>query len=411
MSDVKKQHMKVCGSYEPVIDLSLDGIQECKSSSLSADIYSVSFKNCKTVYPIKIIRSFNKFKPDEQEILKSVLKDINSNVLKIRTCVCDNPKRSFIRSALSHGASFAYEYCESRAEYIVSTALDNKRRGQLAWPFSTYDGPRRTIEKIKNITEKIENGENLSRDEAKCFYGTSPLLSQNDFHFIFDIPSEYMHSGCLGQVKRLLELTFNVGERRDRNTTRKLSEPSEYNKYISTVKVTREFSRRQRHLDFGVFKAQDFRNVILFFYPIVLQCIGDNYKKEKRIWLQLAYVMRSCVLPNRQFNSISKNVLKKTTKSFYRSFEALYGKKNCTYSVHQMASHSLEIRGDDPMTEKSAFKFENFYAEVRNLFQPGTISPTKQIIQNCFMKRIQEPHNCVKSIFFMLKKKARKTIH
>ena len=124
--------MSACGSYQPVIDFSLDGIQECKSSSLSADIYSISFKGCKTVYPIKIIRTFNKFKVDEKKILKEVIADFNLNILRINCCVCDNPKRSFIRYALSHGASFAYEYCESKAEYIVSSAMHKKRTSCLA---------------------------------------------------------------------------------------------------------------------------------------------------------------------------------------------------------------------------------------------------------------------------------------
>lgn len=67
-------------------------------------------------------------------------------------------------------------------------------------------------------------------------------------------------------------------------------------------------------------------------------------------------------------------------------------------------NHVLDIRGDEPLTERSAFKYENFYSEVRNLFQPGTISPSKQILQNCFMKRTLENHTCKKSIFYDIEK-------
>ena len=111
--------------------------------------------------------------------------------------------------------------------------------------------------------------------------------------------------------------------------------------------------------------------------------------------------MRSCVLPNKEFEKISPIVITNTAKSFYKNFDSVYGKKNCTYSVHIIASHILKIKGDKPLTSKSAFKYENFYAEMKNLFQPGTIAPAKQVIQNCYIKRQLENHNCEKSIFFL----------
>ena len=75
-----------------------------------------------------------------------------------------------------------------------------------------------------------------------------------------------MHLGCLGVVKRLIELTFNIGESRKRVTKRKLSDANLFNSLMSSVQVAREFSRRCRQLNFGVFKAQEFRNIILFFF-------------------------------------------------------------------------------------------------------------------------------------------------
>ena len=67
----------------------------------------------------------------------------------------------------------------------------------------------------------------------------------------------------------------------------------------------------------------------------------------------------------------------------------------------------LQIRGKDPLTETSAFKYEIFYSELRNLFQPGTLSPSKQILENCYMKRMLENHNCKKSIFLDVEKKGK----
>ena len=406
MKDVKDHHMRTCRNFDHTLDLSLDGIQECKSSSLSADVFTVSFHGCRTVYPLKIIRPINKFKLNQQVYLKQVIDDIIDNDCLISAAIGDSPKRSFFRCALGCGSSFGCEYCESRAEYIV---FKNKagKKGHLAWPVSTANGPPRTMEKIREITERLRNGEELTREECKGFWGTSHFLNLENFSFIDSIPTEYMHLGCIGVVKRVLELSFNVGSNRDRITKRKLSEASLYNKEIADVKVCREYSRRVRNLDFGVMKTQEFRNVSICFFPIVLKCIPDNYPREQKLWLQLTFIMRACILPNAEFEQIPKTIIESTALSFYKNFQSLFGERNCSYSIHLIGSHITQIRGDLPFTERSAFKYENFYAELRNLFQPGTISTSKQILKNCYMKRILENHNCVKSIFYDVESQGR----
>ena len=405
MEDVIEIHKKVCPHFQKKLDFSLDGIQECKSSSLSADVYSVSFHGCRTVYPVRIIRPINKFKVDDQHHIRQVLDDINENECLLDTAVGDNPKRSRMRCALAHGSSNACEYCEGKAVYI--TDISGKKKGQLAWPASTADAPLRTLQNIIEITEKLKNGEDLTRDERKGFWGTSHFLYQNNFHFIEDIPAEYMHSACIGGGKRLVELTFNVGETRDRVTKRKLSDAADFNQKMSLIKVFREFSRRIRNLDFGVFKAQEFRNIILFFFIIVVDCIPNDCTREKKIWFQLAYILRACILPNNEFEKVQTSSIHNSSKAFYKNYEAVYGPKNCTYSIHLIANHILQIKGNKPLTSKSAFKYENFYSELRNLFQPGTISPSKQILTNCYMKRQLENHNCEKSIFYDTEKSGR----
>ena len=42
---------------------------------------------------------------------------------------------------------------------------------------------------------------------------------------------------------------------------------------------------------------------------------------------------------------------------------------------------------------------------MRNMFQPGTVSPLKQIIQNCYVKRILEHHHCEKTVYYCPEKK------
>ena len=447
---------------EPIVQLSLDGVQESKSSVTSLDTYSVKFNHCRNIYPIAIIRPCDRYKYDDQAEFKNILQRLNANGIIIDCAIGDNPKRSFFRCAKCFGAKNGCEYCQNCAvsysgslktlniierkfdlqerrilnqiEEIQSNQeiphdteqimelrallkenekekkeeIRKKCRKQLTWPSSTMEGNLRTVENITAITEEIERNPDIVKSDpefCKGIKGRSLLLDQPAFHIIHDVPCEYMHSTCIGVGKRVVELTFKVGENRERLTNRKLSHPKLFNDIIRLVQLPRECSRRCRSLDFGVMKASEFRNIIIFFFPIVLDCIEDDYQDEKRIWLHLAFMIRACVIPNNEFRNVNKDLVQSACVNFYKLYEHSFGMKNCTYSIHVVISHLLKIRGNMPLTHRSAFKFESFFSEMRELFHPGTVSPLKQILSNCFVKRLLEFHTCEKQTFFSAEKK------
>ena len=310
--DIVKIHRSKCPNFSLTAQVSIDGVNECRSNTNSLDVYSTRFSGCRVVYPIQILRPIGKYRLDYQKYLDNFLFDICSNCL-IHSFIGDNPKRSQVRASKSHSGYYACEYCESKGELlntqdqclqnkkselerqknIISPQLEqaignnneeeiqsltailksikdaikslNKKKNHIVWPSSTKNGIERTTETVTEITDKLESGEILSRDEAKGIVGRSLFLDIPYFKYTHDIPVEYMHGTCLGVVKKLVELTFNVGESRQRNTNRKLSSAAEFNLLMSFVKVVREFSRGARNLDFAVMKAQEFRNLLLFF--------------------------------------------------------------------------------------------------------------------------------------------------
>ena len=140
------------------------------------------------------------------------------------------------------------------------------------WPFSTMSGPLRTLNKIHDITMAIITGQNsdaeseeLSREEKVGIVGPSVLFHQPHFNMINNLPAEYMHLVALGVVKRLLELTFKLREVRPKLSKRPLTHPKYFNEKIRDIRVPREFSRRCRQLDLSIMKAQELRNILLFF--------------------------------------------------------------------------------------------------------------------------------------------------
>ena len=280
---------------------------------------------------------------------------------------------------------------------------EQKSRKMTVWPPSTANQELRTKEKILEIVLKIEeeeNGDNdpLTKDEKKGVVSHSVLLDLDYFDFVNNIPPEYMHLVCLGVVKRMTELTFNVGINRTRVTNRKLSSTKLFNDLMSTTKLLSEFSRRSRDLDFAVYKAEEFRNMILFFFPHVLSCI-EKPAKERELWLYLAFMIRSCTIPDSEFFNVSVHHISQTCIKFYVLYEKVFGPSNCSYSIHVLCCHLIQIRQLGPLTYTSAFKFESFYGEVRNSYYPGTPNSLKQIFEAIMLKRSLSVHKCEKSIY------------
>lgn len=400
-------------------------------------------KNCQVIYPLKVIRPLPKVKVDHRKHLSDLIKSIHNSGGIIEHYIADNLKRATARECLNHAAAFPCEYCFTKGvRFCPNHKNDPKRqfklirdklssipeneelkditkqidlaekkvqvskRSHIVWPSSTFGGDPRTKDNMLEIACEIQarGRENVPIDEAKGVKGKSPLFDIPGFDFVRDCPTEYLHSTCLGVVKSMVKLTFNVSESGwERVTKRKLSSPKEYNLQMKKVKSTREFSRRNRELDFAVMKAQEFRNMLIVYFPNVIHCIEPN-AKERKLWLMFAYVIRACILPNDEFKKVEPlDSIMEITQEFYVLYEQLFGPRNCTYNTHIVGSHLIEMRVHGPFTETSAFGFESFYGELRNSFTPGTQSTLLQCMKKILLKRTIGYHNCKNTIYYSSK--------
>ena len=393
-----------------------------------------------------MIRPLHKNSVDKRRHLSEVLNDIRINDLRVLQYIADKIKRSEAKECKSHSAWYACEYCygkgvkimlrdnvkarqkieqqialiqeninqiesepatqerDNQIENLVSLRNELRaslnaftRKSNILWPFSTMHAQNRSRNSILEIVEKIERQEMLTIDQSKGVMGRSLLLDVPDFNYVYDAPAEYLHLACLGVTKQMVNLTFSCGPTRPRITKRKLCSPSDFNKLMLKTKVTHEFSRRARSLDFAVYKGQEFRNLALFFFPLVIECIQPG-SKEITLWLIFAYMLRSTVIPSNEFSQIDIGFVQNCCEKFYQLFENLFGELNCPYNLHVFCSHLMEIRTHGPLTETSAFKFESFYGELRRSFQPGTISSLKQMMKTVLLKRSLSNHHCQNNI-------------
>lgn len=275
-------------------------------------------------------------------------------------------------------------------------------KSKLTFPPRTMNARPRTVTAIRRIVNSIEEGteESLDKNYLKGIKKRSVMLDQPNFDMVTDLPTEYMHLVCLGVVKRMCEFTYKLGKKRNRVTKRKRSDPQLFNILIQAILVPREFPRRIRNMDSSSLKALEYRNILLFLFPIVLENIDKKFKKERQLWLALVFMIRSCVIPNEEFENVNKETIGKASELFYNLTYELFGQENCIYSFHVLPSHLMKIRGNVPLSERSAFCFESFYSEMKNLFKSGTNSPLKQILTNTYMKRQLQHHTCQKSVYY-----------
>ena len=145
--------------------------------------------------------------------------------------------------------------------------------------------------------------------------------------------------------------------------------------------------------------GKEIRNIILFYFPLIIKCIQPN-EKERKLWLQFSYVIRACILPNNKFRVMNLNDIAETCQKFYELFSKLLGDRNCTYYTHVVCGHLIEMRYHGPLTFTSAFGFESFYGELRNSFTPGTQSTLKQCLEKVYLKRNLSYHCCQNSNLF-----------
>lgn len=140
--------------------MSIDGVSESKSTSISLDVYSIKFDGCRDVFPIKIVRPIQKGLINHQEQFACVLNDLIENSIKLSAVVADNPKRSFIRNSMQFSSTFGCEYCFSAGVPFKSTNQE-----EASALLVKMEQQRTYIsQQIENLLETV--GED--NDQVKC---------------------------------------------------------------------------------------------------------------------------------------------------------------------------------------------------------------------------------------------------
>ena len=158
--------------------------------------------------------------------------------------------------------------------------------------------------------------------------------------------------------------------------------PYEVDKMLCALKVPTEFSRKTRHLRDGM-KAEEYRNLSLFFYPVLVARIET--KGIRTIWLRFCYLMRLYCASEVEFLQTDSRHRIEIAQDLIKGIFHHYGSVVGTYNLHGLL-HLEEIRRHGPLPLTSAIPFEGSFSHVRKAFRPGTPSIPKQIVSEMYVR-------------------------
>lgn len=91
-------------------------------------------------------------------------------------------------------------------------------------------------------------------------------------------------------------------------------------------------------------------------------------------------------------------------QKFVEEFESLYGERQLSYNVHQMLHLNLSIRRWGPLSQNSAFQFENFIGNISKMVH-GSKHISQELINNIKVSQgLQLLQNKVESMKFLFQR-------
>ncbi len=364
------------------LDISVDGVPENKSAGRSVDILSVRFVGCRAIYCLAVLQPTRRGLGIEDDVvLEHFLRDLQESGLRLRRVIADAPKRALLQGLKQHSALYACPYCVAKKENGV-------------FPSRSFGAPARTSADVRAISRRLTD-DDFSSDEDRdeiCMgvKKISPLITL-DIDLVRDVPAEPMHLIHLGVVRKMINLTYSSGSASAKQVSFRRASDAPLNEILLRTKSLRRFSRFTRRLDTANYKAEEYRNCILAFWPAFVNTAPQDVTT---CWILTVYIVRAVNLPNDALRELDEKInLERTIRLWYETFERSFGARNCTYNVHVL-SHLLTIRAVAELFELSAVDYEDHYNLLKRSYRPGTVAVGTQALLNTHLSKLYGRHNC-----------------
>lgn len=268
----------------------------------------------------------------------------------IHKFTCDAPARAYIKCVKSHGGYSSCDKCIEIGEY--------------------YDG--RVILRGTNARKRTDKSFVDQLDEDHHM-GISPLIKL-PLGLVTQFPNDYMHSVCLGVVRKLL-YTWISGSLSVRLCSRDVTSLSEHLLSLK-IHVPLEINRKPRELsELARWKASELRSFLIYLGPLVLKNILHTAMYEHFLLLHCGITI---LLSKKHIEKIGTDLANEFISVFVNHCEKLYSKKFYVYNVHSLCHLSIDVDNYGPLDNFSAFCFENYLGKLKKIIKKPN-QPLQQI--------------------------------
>lgn len=225
---------------------------------------------------------------------------------------------------------------------------------------------------------------NRNRENEEYHKGDSPLESLPDLDMIHQFPIDFMHTVCLGVVKRLLLFIKSNGPPSCRLPLKYFAILSERWSSLEPNFCT-DFSRKPRSFSLiERFKATEFRAILLFGFPVILKGIVSPSVYKLCMVLHAAFFMMIHVELGDRYERAG--TAQKLLDYFVDNAHIVFGKHFMAYNVHALSHIPDEYKRFGQLDSYSCFKYENYLKQLRQLVRSGGADPLAQVKAVLFFK-------------------------
>lgn len=318
------------------------------------NVIAVSF-----YYDDKKPNMLNYFEPFAEEFENMQKNGVMINSKKFRFFVTqaalDLPAKCSLQQMVQYNGYSACGYCFHRGTSTSKgVRYDHKQENELRSHKDFVKAMATVQQKSGNICNGVK--------------GISPMIAFEGFDLSKSFVIDYMHAVLLGTVKSTLNLWLDSKWHKMQfyiKNNRKLL----LNLRLAKLKPCRFITRRPRSLDkIKLFKASEFRNLLLYYLPVCLDGIQMNkYTDHFKLLSSSIFILLK--------SSISRSELVEARlklKTFVADFQRFYGSENMTMNIHLLEHICDCVEEFGPLWSYSMFVFENYNGELKEYVVANT---------------------------------------
>lgn len=316
-------------------------------------------------YDQKKPSDFNDFLwPFVQELLELLENGFVANgivfQLNILNFVLDAPSRTSCKCVKHINGYYACDYCLAEGD-----SIDHRMA-------------------FLDLEAELRNDHDYRSRKYDEYHKRESVLELLPIDMVYAFPPDYLHCVLLGVVNWILSHLYTAPK------TLSVADHLKINERIEEFKKTQpnEFQRNLRSFigNIGLMKGTEFRQYLLFVFPLLLDGIVSDEILANFMKLQIA----SVIFSHKRFDCYYDEA-DELMRVFIEEFAEIYHPRHVVYCVHSLCHMKMFVERYGPWDNFSTFEYETFNSTVKDMLH-GNVMPLTQIT-NRIMEVYNAPHH------------------